>query len=440
MDVSIFGLGYVGCVELVCSSQLGHSVIGVDISKEKVDLINQGKPTIIEKGIEDLCKQGYINKKIIATQDVKHAVLNSNISFITVGTPGTKDGHLDLTYIFDAAKQIGEALKYKDAFHIIAIRSTVLPGTNIKVGDIIENASGKKRNESFAIVSNPEFLREGTAIQDYLTPPYILVGSDNEKAIETLKEFYKDVNAEFISTDIRVAEIMKYVNNTYHALKVTFTNEVGNICKKSGIDSKKVMDIFCLDTKLNISPYYFKPGFAYGGSCLPKDTKALQMLAEDYRLDVPIISNITNSNETQKKNAISIITNKGEKNIGILGLCFKAGTDDLRSSPIIDVVKTLISDGLNIFIYDKNIKKSILKGINRTKILKDIQSLEHLIIYDNMDDVLKKSDVIVISNKEKEFKDIIKNYPHKIIIDLAHLWDEVNYDGVYEGISWSIDK
>ncbi len=435
MNISIFGLGYVGCVGAACCAKLGHKVIGVDVSENKVNLINSGRPTIIEDEIEDLCKEGHNKGLLSATMDTHYAVHNSEVSFIVVGTPSSKEGHLNLNYIYTVAKQIGEALRDKSDFHLIAIRSTVLPGTNERVGKIIENASGKKRGESFTIVSNPEFLREGTSVHDYFNPPLTLVGVDSEYAEQKFRELYKDINAEFICTDIKVAEMMKYVNNTYHALKIVFGNEVGNICKGLDIDSHKVMEIFCKDTHLNISPYYFKPGFAYGGSCLPKDSKALRTLARDLYIDVPVINSINNSNELQKKNAIDIIVSKGKRNIGVLGLSFKAGTDDLRCSPIVDVVETLLGKGFSISIYDKNVKVSELTGTNRDFIMAKIPHLQHFVT-DNLDEVISKSDVLVVTNKEKEFTDILKKYPGKIVIDLVREWKEVDYNGVYEGISW----
>ncbi len=435
MNISIFGLGYVGCVGAACCAKLGHNVIGVDISQNKIDLINAGKPTIIEKDIDALCQEGHDNGRLSATLDPKEAVLNSEISFIAVGTPSSPQGHLNLNYIFDVARRIGEAIAEKDDFHIVAIRSTVLPGTNEKVGNIIAEASGKKRGEAFTVVSNPEFLREGTSVEDYMNPPLTLIGTDSEIADEKFRTLYKDINAEFIATDIAVAEIMKYVNNTYHALKIVFGNEVGNICKGLDIDSHKVMEIFCKDRQLNISPYYFKPGFAYGGSCLPKDSKALRTLARDLYIDVPVINSINDSNEKQKKKAIDLIIKQGMRKIGILGLSFKAGTDDLRCSPIVDVVETLLGKGFSINIYDKNVKVSELTGTNKDFIMAKIPHLQHFVTAE-LDVVCAESDVIVVTNKEAEFNEVLKKYPNKIVIDLVRAWKEVDYDGVYEGLSW----
>lgn len=435
MKISIFGLGYVGCVGAACCAKLGHKVIGVDVSDNKVNLINSGRPTIIETEIEELVKEAYEKEMLEATTDSKYAVLNSEISFIAVGTPSSKQGHLNLNYIYTVAEQIGKALKEKDSYHIIAIRSTVLPGTNEKVGQIVEEASGKIRGKDFTIVSNPEFLREGTAVKDYFNPPLTLVGSDSEYAIEKMKELYAQLPAEFIATDIKVAEMMKYVNNTFHALKIVFGNEVGNICKALDIDSHKVMEIFCKDKQLNISPYYFKPGFAYGGSCLPKDSKALKTLAKDLYIDVPVLNSIEKSNELQKDIAVEMIMSKGKRKIGILGLSFKAGTDDLRCSPIVDVIETLLGKGYEIKIYDKNVKVSELTGTNKDFIEAKIPHLQEFIT-DDLDYVIDNSDVVVITNKEAEFNNILTDYDNKIILDLVRVWNDVDYEGYYEGIAW----
>ena len=447
MNISIFGLGYVGCVGAACLAKLGHTVIGVDVNENKVRLINEGKPTIIEEGIAELCAEAHEKGLMSATMDVREAVHATDVSFIVVGTPSSKEGHLNLNYIFAVAKQIGEALAHKLPItndqspiggtlrHIVAIRSTVLPGTNEKVGEIIAQASGLVRGKDFTIVSNPEFLREGTSVKDYFNPPLTLVGTDMPEAEAVFREIYKGIDAEFICTDIRVAEMMKYVNNTYHALKIVFGNEVGNICKELNIDSHKVMEIFCKDKQLNISPYYFKPGFAYGGSCLPKDMKALKTLAHDHYVDVPVIEAIGESNELQKRRAVQLIMAQGQRRVGILGLSFKSGTDDLRCSPIVDVVESLLGKGFEIRIYDKNVKVSELTGTNKDFIMAKIPHLQHFVT-DDLEAVCRESDVLVVTNKEAEFIDVLKKYPNKTIVDLVRQWKEVDYDGRYEGLSW----
>lgn len=440
MNISIFGLGYVGCVGAACLAKLGHRVVGVDVNENKVRLINEGKPTIIEEGIAELCAEAHSKGLMSATMDVREAVHATDVSFIVVGTPSSKEGHLNLNYIYKVAEQIGAALSDKPANkdglrHIVAIRSTVLPGTNEKVGEIIEEASGLKRGVDFTIVSNPEFLREGTSVKDYFNPPLTLVGTDMPEAEAVFREIYKGIEAEFICTDIRVAEMMKYVNNTYHALKIVFGNEVGNICKELNIDSHKVMEIFCKDKQLNISPYYFKPGFAYGGSCLPKDMKALKTLAHDHYVEVPVIEAIGESNELQKRRAVQLIMAQGQRKVGILGLSFKSGTDDLRCSPIVDVVESLLGKGFEIRIYDKNVKVSELTGTNKDFIMAKIPHLQHFVT-DDLEAVCRESDVLVVTNKEAEFADVLGRWPGKMVVDLVRQWKEVDYEGHYEGLSW----
>lgn len=435
MNISIFGLGYVGCVGAACCAKLGHHVIGTDPVENKVNLINEGRATIIEAEIDDLVKEAHEAGRLEATTDADYAVVNSDISFIAVGTPSTPQGHLKLDYIFETARQVGEAIAKKDDFHVVAIRSTVLPGTNANVARIIEEASGKKEGSGFAMVSNPEFLREGTAVKDYLNPPLSLVGTASPKAEQMMRELYKDIPAEFITTDVPVAEIMKYVNNTYHGLKIVFANEVGNICKALDIDSHKVMEIFCKDEQLNISPCYFKPGFAYGGSCLPKDSKALRTLAHDNYIDVPVINAINPSNELQKQRALKIIESKGRRKVGILGLSFKSGTDDLRCSPIVDVIEGLLGKGYQVSIYDRNVKVSSDTNTNKDFIMSKIPFMYEFVT-DDLDAVCSGSDVLVVTNKEKEFSDIPQQYPGKAIVDLARMWDSLDYEGNYEGISW----
>lgn len=435
MNISIFGLGYVGCVGAACLAKLGHTVVGVDVNENKVRLMNEGKPTIIEEGIAELCQEAHDKGLMSATTVAAEAVAKTDISFIVVGTPSSKEGHLNLNYIYTVAGRIGRALREKNTFHIVAIRSTVLPGTNQKVGEILEQESGKVRGKDFTVVSNPEFLREGTSVHDYFNPPLTLIGTDSEEAERVFREMYKDIHGEFVCTDIKVAEMMKYVNNTYHALKIVFGNEVGRICKGLDIDSHKVMEIFCKDKQLNISPYYFKPGFAYGGSCLPKDMKALKTLAHDLYVDVPVIEGIFQSNENQKRAAVEAIVAKGKRKVGVLGLSFKAGTDDLRCSPIVDVVEQLLGKGFEMRIYDRNVKISELTGTNLDFIMAKIPHLQHFVT-DDLDAVCRESDVLVVTNKEKEFADVLKLYPGKIIIDLVRQWKEVDYDGVYDGIAW----
>ena len=435
MNISIFGLGYVGCVSLGCLAQNGHKVIGVDVNQNKVDLINGGKPTIIEAEIDRITSEQHAAGNISATTDANKAVLQSEISIIAVGTPSSEKGHLNLQYIFNVAERIGAALKQKDEFHIVAVRSTIMPGTCDKIADILQKFSGKKRNEGFAVVDNPEFLREGTAVKDYYNPPLTLIGSDNKQAAEKVAQLYEQLPAEIIITDLKVAEFMKYVNNTYHALKISFANEIGNICSELGIDSHEVMNIFCKDRQLNISSYYFKPGFAYGGSCLPKDLKGLQTLAHDLYVDVPVIDSIDKTNDNQIARATKMIHKYWNKKLGFLGLSFKEGTDDLRNSPAVRVIESLLGKGADIIIYDKNVNTTMLTGTNKDYIDARIPHLSKLLNPD-LDYVIENSDVLIVNTKEKEFIEKLKSVKDKIIIDFVRLGDEFLQLKNYTGINW----
>ena len=435
MDISIFGLGYVGCVSLGCLGQQGHNVIGVDINQKKVDLINSGKATIVEKDIDQIIKEQVSLKNIKASTDFNDAVLNSDISIIAVGTPSSHDGKLNLDYIYRVAKNIGIAIDKKKSFHTIVIRSTVIPGTAEEVAKIIENNSNKIYELDFSIVVNPEFLREGTSIYDYYNPPITVVGSSNIKSKEIISSIYKDLPGELVLIDIRTAEILKYVNNSFHALKVSFANEVGNVCKELSIDSQKVMEILCKDKKLNISSYYLKPGFAFGGSCLPKDLKAFQKLSKDNGLDSPLINSISESNNIQIKKSINLIKSLKIKKISFLGLSFKAGTDDLRNSPTLNVINELLEDGFEISIYDKNVQESKLTGANKAYFDNEIPIISKLIESD-LDNVISKSDLIVVTTKESFFEEVLEKLNKKIIVDLVYLGDSLKNKDNYFGLSW----
>ncbi len=428
------GLPVRSCSEYSSLSNNGHTVIGVDVTQNKIDLINQGKPTIIEKDIDKIIKEQFDNGRISATLDSEYAVLNTDVSFICVGTPSSINGQLDLKYVYKVAEDIGKTIKHKNEFHVISIRSTVFPGTNLKVSEIIEKNSGKKRNVDFSVVSNPEFLREGSAVSDYYKPAVTVLGSDNEKALAIMSEIYAKVDAPISKVEISEAEIIKYVNNSFHALKITFANEVGNICKKLNIDSHKVMELFCKDDKLNISSYYFKPGFAYGGSCLPKDLKGLRTIAHDHYIDVPLINSIEDSNQYQKDVAFNLIASKNKKKIGILGLSFKAGTDDLRYSPAVELAEKLIGKGYVVLIYDENVNLTKLTGTNKDYIDNHIPHLSNLITAD-LKKVIEQSEVVVITQKNKQFSTIHEEYAEKNVIDLVRVTEDFKSNNI-EGICW----
>jgi GDP-mannose 6-dehydrogenase len=418
-----------------CLAQNGHHMIGVDVNETKVNLINSGKPTIIEKDIDKIINEQHSKGHIEASLDYKYAIQHTDISIVAVGTPSSSKGHLSLDYIFNVADHFAESLPLKSSFHIIAIRSTILPGTCDKFAAAIESKSNKKRNVDFAVVDNPEFLREGTAVHDYYHPPLTLIGSDNREASEKVAELYRELPGEIVITDLKVAEIMKYVNNTYHALKISFANEVGNICKAIGIDSHEVMDIFCKDRQLNISSYYFRPGFAYGGSCLPKDLKALQTLAHDQYISVPVIENIDKTNVIQINRAVEYLQQYKNERIGFLGISFKAGTDDLRNSPAVTLIELLLGKGFDITIYDRNVELSRLTGTNKDYIDKRIPHLSRLMSGD-LQQVIAHSEVIVISTKEQEFSAALSKVVNKPIIDLVYLGKGFTEKENYYGMNW----
>ena len=435
--ISIFGLGYVGAVSAVCFANEGHNVIGVDTNKTKVDIINSGRSPIIERDLESMIAKAVKSGKLRATNDSKDALLNSDISLICVGTPSNRNGSLDLKYIKRISHEIGLILKEKNEYHIVIARSTMLPGTiENTIIPILEETTGKKAGIDFGVAINPEFLRESTAVHDFYNPPKTVIGALESRDADIIAELYKDINAPLIKTSIRVAEMVKYVDNIFHALKITFGNEIGNICKALNIDSHAVMNIFCQDTKLNLSPYYFKPGFAYGGSCLPKDVRALIYKAKNLDVDVPVLHAISQSNEKQIKFAVQRIIALGKKKIGVLGFAFKAGTDDLRESPIVELIEILLGKGYNIKIYDKNVSLAKLYGANKEFIEKHIPHIAELMVED-INNIIDHSEVIIIGNKSKEFVDILpKLKPVQYVIDLVRISREIDTKANYDGLCW----
>jgi GDP-mannose 6-dehydrogenase len=434
----VFGLGYVGSVSAACFAEDGHTVVGVDVAPAKVESINEGRSPIVEKGLDDLIKSNAANGRLRATTSTADAVRDTDVSLICVGTPSRKNGSLDLTYLERVAEQIGEALKDKDSYHVVVVRSTVLPGTTHDIViPALERTSGKKYGTGFGVTVNPEFLREGTAIHDFRNPPLTLVGHNYQSDANPTKALYAKVDAPLETTTIRTAEMMKYASNTWHALKVTFANEIGNVCKRVGIDSHEVMSIFCKDVKLNLSSYYMKPGFAFGGSCLPKDVRALQYRAKEVDLEMPVIQSILSSNQLQIQHAIDEVVDTGRKRVGLLGFSFKAGTDDLRESPIVILAEALLGKGYSLCIYDKNVSIARLVGANKDYINKQIPHLSSLLT-ESIDEVLDKSDVIVVGNLSPEFADALKRTrPDQIILDLVRVsTPRQEIPGDYRGICW----
>ncbi len=436
MRISIFGLGYVGAVSAGCLASDGHDVIGVDPNQTKVDLINEGVTPIIEKDIGEMIARTAKSGKLRATTNVHEAVMGSDISLICVGTPSMLNGNLDLSYVRRVCEEIGAALKEKSSFHVVVGRSTMLPGSmhNVVI-PTLEQASGKKAGVDFGVCNNPEFLREGTAVYDYYHPPKTVIGESDTRAGDMLVELYKGMDAPMIRTDVETAEMVKYTDNNWHALKVAFANEIGNICKAVGIDGHKVMEIFCQDTKLNLSPYYMKPGFAFGGSCLPKDVRALTYKGRSLDLELPVLSAIMPSNQHQIAKAIDMIANKGKRKVGILGFAFKAGTDDLRESPIVDVIERLIGKGYELKLYDKNVNLASLTGANRDYILNHIPHISKLMV-ESMQEVMDFAETLVIGNGAEEFKPVPASLkPGQTVVDLVRISKAMSSEH-YDGICW----
>lgn len=435
MNVSVFGLGYVGCVSISCLADSGHSVIGVDVKDVKVNQVQNGIPTIYEPGLNELMKEAHSQGKISATTDVQHAINNSTVSLITVGTPSLPDGELDLSYIFAVAEQIGMALANVDHFHTVAVRSTVKPGTCNIIGDIIAEKSGKRKDIEFGVAANPEFLREGRAISDYRTPPYVLIGSDYRKAAEEVAKLYTNVDGEILSIGLASAEIIKYINNSWHAVKVAFGNEVGSVCKTLGIDSQEVMDVFVKDRQLNISPVYLRPGFAFGGSCLPKDLAGFTTLAGLQGVSVPMLENVTVSNEQHILRAVELIRSKKINKIGLLGLTFKEGTDDLRNSAAIKVVKVLMRQGYDIKVFDADVNSALNSGIN-------LESTEHMlgevkkVLANSFDELLAHSKTLVVAKNEKSYREFLAHNRDVSVIDLVHIGKPFTEAEGYTGLAW----
>ena len=436
MRISVMGLGYVGAVAAGCLAKEGHEIIGVDPQQTKVDLINAGNTPIIEKDIGDIIREQVEAGRLVATTDVKAAVAATDLSLVCVGTPSLGNGHIDLKYVRRVCEQIGEGLR-EHRGHTVVLRSTLLPGSmRTVVIPTLEAASGLKAGRDFGLCINPEFLREGTAVYDYFHPPKTVIGEVGKGGGDVLEKLYGHLPGPMIRTDYETAEMVKYADNTWHALKVGFANEIGNICKALNIDSHKLMDIFCQDTKLNLSPYYLKPGFAFGGSCLPKDVRALAYKAKLMDVKVPIIDAILPSNDEQIERGIRAVIDKGNRKIGILGFSFKAGTDDLRESPMVELVERLIGKGYDLRVYDSNVRIASIHGANRDYILNHIPHISKLMV-SSIDEVLAHAETIVIGNGSPEFRDVPGRLSGKQqIVDLVRITNERSVEGVYDGICW----
>jgi GDP-mannose 6-dehydrogenase len=438
MNVAVFGLGYVGSVSAASLAADGHSVVGVDVNRGKVASITEGRSPIVEKGLDELIRDNVAAGRLRATTDTSAAVEATDVSLVCVGTPSRRNGSLDLTYLERVCEQIGGALRSKPAYHVVVVRSTVLPGTTHEVViPALERSSRKEYGTGFGLIVNPEFLRESTAIQDFRNPPMTLIGHNYTSDAQLAEALYAHVHAPLITTGIRTAEMIKYASNTWHALKVCFANEVGNLCKRLDIDSHEVMDIFCRDGKLNLSSYYMRPGFAFGGSCLPKDVRAMQYRAREVDLDMPVIQSIITSNQLQIQHALDMVVETGKKRVGLLGFSFKAGTDDLRESPIVILAEALLGKGYSLRIYDRNVSLARLVGANRDYINTQIPHLSSLLA-DRVEDVVANSDVIVVGNGSPEFADALRGTrADQIVIDLVRVKvAAAEVRAAYTGICW----
>jgi GDP-mannose 6-dehydrogenase len=438
MKVSVFGLGYVGSVSAASFAADGHEVVGVDVNAEKVAAVTAGRSPIVEPGLDDLLARAVRDGRLRATTDTAAAVGATEVSLLCVGTPSRRNGSLDLTYLERVCEQIGGALRAKATYHVVVVRSTVLPGTTHSVViPALERASGKTYGDGFGVSVNPEFLREGTALTDFRKPPLTLVGHNHAADASGTIALYQAIDAPLVSTSIRVAEMLKYTSNTWHALKVCFANEIGNLCKRLGVDSHEVMDVFCRDEKLNLSPYYLKPGFAFGGSCLPKDVRALQYRAKEVDLDLPVLAAILPSNRLQIQQAFDQILETGHKDIGLLGFSFKAGTDDLRESPLVILAEMLLGKGCTLRIYDQNVSLARLVGANKAYIDTQIPHLSSLLC-PTIDEVIAPSAVVVVGNRAPEFTAALTRCrPDQIIIDLVRLPGAgAALQADYRGLCW----
>ena len=437
MKISVLGLGYVGAVSAACLARDGHEVIGVDPERTKVELINAGKTPIIEADVGPIIATQVPAGKLRATTGLADAVRQTDLSLVCVGTPSLPNGGIDLKYVRRVCEEIGDTLAAHPGAPVIVMRSTMLPGTMREVViPTLEKFSGKRAGEEFGVCINPEFLREGTAVHDYYHPPKTVIGEVNRASGDLLASLYGAMPGPMIRSDIETAEMVKYADNAWHALKVGFANEIGNLCKGVGVDAHRVMDIFCQDRKLNLSPYYLKPGFAFGGSCLPKDVRALLYKAKTLDLSLPILSSILPSNALQIERGLQAVMQAGGRRIGILGFSFKAGTDDLRESPMVELAERLIGKGYELRIYDRNVSLAAVHGANRDYILNKIPHISRLMV-PTIEEVLAHSQTIVIGNAAPEFAEVPRRVgEHQTVIDFVRVSGSRSVAGVYEGICW----
>jgi len=436
--ISIFGLGYVGAVSLACLARDGHSVIGVDIDATKLDLIRSGKTPVVEEGMVDLMARAAASGRVSVTTDVTRAVQGSDLSLICVGTPSAANGSQDLTATINVARELGRALREKEGTHVFVFRSTLAPGTvEDQLRPIIERESGKREGDGFHVCFQPEFLREGTSIKDYDKPPFTIVGANSEVPVARLRELFGDLPCEFHVTSIRAAEMVKYCCNNFHAIKITFANETARLCEVLGVDPFQVMDLVCKDRQLNISPAYLKPGFAFGGSCLPKDLRATMYLAKSRDVELPMHGSVLASNRAHIDHAIAKVLASGKRRIGMIGLSFKTGTDDLRESPLVLLAEQFIGKGLSLLVYDPEVHLSQLLGANRRFIDTHLPHIGSLIRSD-IGSVIGDSDVLVVGLNDARTVDALRRLarPDQLVLDLVNIRGHGTVPAKVEGLCW----
>lgn len=439
-SIAVFGLGYVGCVSAACFAKNGHYVIGVDINQKKIDAIKQGKSPIVEPGLEPLIRAGRATGRIEVTSDATYVIAHAQLLFVCVGTPSRPNGSQDLSAVERVCTTIGQALAHREQYAVVVIRSTILPGmAQERLIPLLEKESGKHAGTDFGFCVNPEFLREGNAIADFEHPPFTLIGQLDERSGEIVAQLYSHLEAPILRVPLGVAEMVKYASNLFHALKIVFANEIGNLCQAYGIDSHQVMDIFIQDTKLNISPSYLRPGFAFGGSCLGKDARAFLHAARQRDILLPVLEAILQSNHLQVQKALEMVLREGKRKIGVVGLSFKAGTDDLRESPIVELVEQLIGKGFEVYIYDREVSLSRLHGTNREYIDGVIPHIGSLLC-SSLEETVRPVEAVVLAKRlnQEEHKQLLQLLrPDHILFDLIR--DEQiiqNFKGHYHGIAW----
>ncbi|HMB89728.1 MAG TPA: nucleotide sugar dehydrogenase [Rhodothermales bacterium] len=439
MRILVWGLGYVGTVSAACLAHLGHEVIGIEPTLKKVEAINAGQSALVEPGLAELIAEAVAEGRLRATQDGTPLVAESDVSLICVGTPSAADGGPVLDYVRNVAENIGTGLRDTDGYHVVALRSTVFPGTSRKVlAPLLEEHAGKIAGEDFGVVMNPEFLREASAVKDFNAPPYTVIGQLNERSGEVIAALYDGIDAPIYHVGLEEAEMLKMGNNAFHALKIGFANEVGRFCDALGMDSHTVMDLVCADTKLNISTAYLKPGFAFGGSCLPKDLRSMTYHARRKGVQMPIMDGILPSNRLQVEAARRKVHELGVRKVGVLGLSFKSGTDDLRESPVITLIRELWQDGLDVVVHDPDVNPEEMLGSNRAYLERQLPQIGQ-IMRPRMEEVMKDAEAVIVTQNRPAFIEAIQQHGAEVaVLDLVRLGDGRHLDGVrqYIGLSW----